>query len=58
MSAKIDIIEVTKIAIRSDSDLYRKMVDRIDKALQNTTIVWEYWEYSEAAKRIADELLK
>ena len=44
-------------ALQTDNDFYDAFVASIESALRESTIVWEEWEYTETAKKIADRLI-
>ena len=59
-NSAISITEATKIlrhAFLTDNDLYNGLVASIESALRESTIVWEEWEYTETAKKIADRIV-
>ena len=43
--------------LQTDEDFYNAFVASIESALRESTIVWEEWEYTETAKKIADRLI-
>ena len=41
----------------SDQIAYEALVGSIESALRESTIVWEEWEYTETAKKIANRVI-
>lgn len=58
-NSAISITEATKIlrhAFLNDNDLYNGLVASIESALRESTVVWEEWEYTETARKVADRI--
>ena len=41
----------------ADKDMYDALVTSIESSLRESTIVWEEWEYTETAKKVADRII-
>jgi len=41
----------------SNEECYEALVASIESSLRESTIVWEEWEYTEAAKKVADRII-
>ncbi len=40
-----------------NKDCYEALVASIESSLRESTIVWEEWEYTETAKKVADRII-
>ena len=49
--------EVLTHTLQTDEDFFNAFVASIESALRESTIVWEEWEYTETAKKIADRII-
>lgn len=43
--------------LKTNEEFYNAFVASIESALRESTIVWEEWEYTETAKKIADRII-
>lgn len=41
----------------SNEECYEALVASIESSLRESTIVWEEWEYTETAKKVADRII-
>lgn len=44
-------------SLQTNRELYDEFVSDIESAMQESTVVWEEWEYHETAKLIADRII-
>lgn len=49
--------KVMRHSFMTDKDLYNALVASIESALRESTVVWEEWEYTEVARKIADRIV-
>ena len=50
-------IKALRKAFLTDRELYKALVASIEGALRESTIVWEEWEYTETAEKVADRII-
>ena len=41
----------------ANKECYEALVASIESSLRESTVVWEEWEYTETAKKIADRII-
>lgn len=51
-----EAVKVLRHALMTDKDLYSGLVASIESVLRESTVVWEEWEYTETARKIADRI--
>ena len=65
IKVKVDV-EITSLqeacgvvvaSLKTNEEFYNAFVASIESALRESTIVWEEWEYTETAKKIADRII-
>lgn len=49
--------KVLTMELKCNKDFYDAFVASIESALRESTIVWEEWECTETAKKIADRII-
>lgn len=49
--------KVLRHTLITNNDLYNGLVASIESAIRESTVVWEEWEYTETARRIADRIV-
>ena len=55
----LDIAQAARmidLAYQCDKSFRTAAIKSVESALRETTIVWEEWEYEEAAEKIADRI--
>ena len=57
ISSLQDACRVVVTSLKTNEEFYKAFVASIESALRESTIVWEEWEYTETAKKIADRII-
>lgn len=57
ISSLQDACRVVVTSLKTNEEFYNAFVASIESALRESTIVWEEWEYTETAKKIADRII-
>ena len=57
ISSLQDACKVVVASLKTNDEFYNAFVASIESALRESTIVWEEWEYTETAKKIADRII-
>lgn len=57
ISSLQDACRVVVTSLKTNEEFYNAFVASIESALRETTIVWEDWEYTETAKKIANRII-
>ena len=52
-----DACRVVVESLKTNEEFYNSFVASIESVLRDSTIVWEEWEYTETAKKIADRII-
>lgn len=57
ISSLQDACRVVVTSLKTNDEFYTAFVASIESALRESAIVWEEWEYTETAKKIADRII-